>query len=169
MNKGALHKFTYGLYIISSEKEGHPNGQIANVAFQVTANPVQIAIALHKDNLTCQYVKDTGMFSVSVLDTTADIMFIGRFGFRSGRDFQKFDDTINWKKGETLGMPIILDHTVAYAEAKVVSSLDLGTHILFIGQIIDADIVGDGTPLTYDYYHNVIKGKEPPKAPTFTG
>ncbi len=167
MNKSALHKLTYGLFVVSSVKDGHPNGQIANVSFQVTSEPIQIAIALHKENLTHEYVKHSGIFAISILDTTADMVFIGRFGFRSGRDFDKFDDTINWKLGTT-GAPIVLDHTVAYLEAKVVKDLDLGSHTLFIGKVVNGDIVGNGKPLTYDYYHNVIKGKEPPKAPTFS-
>ena len=167
MNKRAMHKLTYGLYIVASVKDGRPNGQIANVAFQITANPVQVAIALHKDNLTCEYVRHSKVFSVSVLDQTADMIFIGRFGFRSGRDFNKFDNTINWKVGNT-GAPIVFDHALAYLEAKVKHELDVGTHMLFIGEVVDADIISEGTPLTYDYYHKVLRGKEPPKAPTFT-
>ena len=167
MNNHALHKMTYGLYIVSSIKDGKPNGQIANVAFQVTSEPVQVVIALHKDNLTCEYVHTSKVFSISVLDQTADMIFIGRFGFRSGRDFNKFDNTISWKIGKT-GAPIVTDHSIAYIEAKVTQEMDLGTHILLIGKVVDANIIKDGKPLTYDYYHNVLRGKEPPKAPTFS-
>jgi len=166
VDKKALHKLTYGLFVISSIKDGKPNGQIANVAFQVTSKPVKIAIALHKDNLTCEYVKTSHIFSVSILDQTADMIFIGRFGFRSGRNFNKFDSSIHWKTGIT-GAPIVLDHTIAYLEAEVEKEIDLGSHIMFIGQVVDGQVVKDGIPLTYDYYHNVIKGKEPERAPTY--
>lgn len=165
MNLLALRKINYGLYIVGSQNGNRINAQCANTVFQVTSEPVRIAICINKQNLTHEYIIKSGVFSVSVLSQEAPFEFIGRFGFRSGRDFDKFEG-INYKTGKT-GSPIVLDYTLAYMECKVVKSMDIGTHTLFVGELIDADILKEGTPMTYDYYHRVVKGKEPKTAPTF--
>ncbi len=164
--KDGLHKLSYGMYVISSVKDGKFNGQIANTAFQLTPNPPRIAISINKENLTHEFIGESGVFSVSILSTEAPFKFIGLFGFRSGRDVDKFKD-VNYKVGST-GAPIVLDYSLAYLEAKVVSSLDVGSHTVFVGEIVDGDHIADGTPMTYDYYHNVVKGKTPKKAATYT-
>ena len=165
MNKKALHKISYGLYVVSSEKDGKYNGQIANTVFQITSEPVMIAVSLNKQNLTHEYVSHSGKFSVSVLAQNTPLKFIGRFGFKSGRDIDKFDG-VNYKKGVT-GVPIVLDYAVAYLEAEVVSSIDVETHTIFIGKVVDADILLEEPPMTYDYYHKVKRGTAPKTAPTY--
>ncbi len=166
MNKRALHKISYGLYIVSSlNKEGRYNGQIANTVFQITSEPVRIAVSLNKENLTHEYVKESGVFAVSVLSQNTPLRFIGTFGFKSGRDIDKFEG-VNFKKG-SLNTPIVLDHTLAYLEAKVIDSMDVGTHTIFVGEVVDADILTDDVPMTYDYYHKVKRGTAPKTAPTY--
>jgi len=165
MNIRALTKINYGLYIVGSTNGSRINAQCANTVFQITSEPVRIAICINKQNLTHEYIVKSGAFSVSVLSQETPFKFIGRFGFRSGRDFDKFEG-IDYKIGKT-GSPIVLDYTLAYMECKVVKSMDIGTHTLFVGELIDADILKEGTPMTYDYYHKVVKGKEPETAPTF--
>ena len=165
MNTKVLHKISYGMFIVSSKDGDKINGQIANTCFQVSSEPSLIAIALNKNNLTHSYVEKSGVFSVSILTEEATFKFIGIFGFRSGKDFNKFEG-INYKIGET-GSPIILDYTLGYIEAKVVNKLDVGTHTIFIGEVIAGDIFNDKKPMTYDYYHNVVKGKSPSTAPTY--
>lgn len=168
MNKKALHKISYGLYIVASvNKDGKLNGQIANTVFQITSEPVRIAISLNKENLTHQYVEESGIFSVSVLSKNTPLRFIGKLGFKSGRDIDKFEG-VNFKKG-TLGAPIVLDNTIAYLEAKVIKSVDVGTHTIFIGEVEDADILNDEEPMTYDFYHKVKRGTAPKTAPTYIG
>jgi len=165
MNKGVLHKLSYGMYVISSVNNGKFNGQIANTAFQITSQPIRIAISINKENLTHKYIKNSGVFSVSILSTEAPFKFIGLFGFRSGRDVNKFED-VNYIIGDT-GAPIVTDHSLGYLEAKIVNFLDAGTHTLFLGEVLNAEKLGEGTPMTYDYYHNVVKGKTPKKAATY--
>ncbi len=167
MNRKVLHSITYGMYVVSSTKEEKLNGQIANTVFQITSKPARIAISINRENLTYEYIKKSGVFSVSILSTEAPFKFIGLFGFRSGRDIEKFKD-VKYKIGVT-GAPIVLDHTIGYIEAKVIDSIDVGTHTVFIGEVVDADYLAEGTPMTYDYYHNVVKGKTPPKAATYIG
>lgn len=165
MNFKALHKISYGLYIVSSIKGEKLNGQITNTVFQVTAEPPKVAVCLNKQNLTHEMVKESGVFTVSVLEQETPFKFIGLFGFRSGRDIDKFAD-VKYKIGKT-GAPIVLDHTIAYMEFEVVMSMDAGTHTLFVGRLEEAEILKDSPPLTYEYYHKVLKGKAPKTATTY--
>lgn len=165
MDPFALYKISYGLYIVSSIKGDNPNGQIANTVTQVTSEPIQVTIALSKLNLTHDYVSESGVFSASVLSQNTPMSMIGRFGFSSGRDQNKFTD-IQYRIGET-GAPIILENSVAFLEAEVVSQLDVGTHTIFNGKVIDTQKLNDHEPLTYAYYHQIKGGKSPKNAPTF--
>ena len=166
MNPKAMHKITYGMYVVSSIKSGQINGQIANTAIQTTSEPAMIAVCLNKQNLTHEFVQSSKVFTVSVLSTSTPIEFIGRFGFKSGRDTPKFDG-VNYRSGGT-GAPIVLDHTIAFIEAEVVDTMDAGTHTLFLGKVVDADVLDpEAEPMTYAYYHMVKGGKSPKTAPTY--
>ncbi len=162
MDVKALYKISYGMYIVSSVLDGKLRGQIANTVFQVTSDPIQVAVCLNKQNTTHEAVEKSKVFAVSILSKNATLEFIGRFGFRSSKDFNKFEG-INYKLGKTKA-PIVLENAVAYLEAEVNKSLDVGTHTLFIGQVVDADVIEDGEVMTYEYYHNVVKGKTPKTA-----
>jgi flavin reductase (DIM6/NTAB) family NADH-FMN oxidoreductase RutF/rubredoxin len=166
MNPKAMHKISYGMYVVSSIKSGQINGQIANTAIQTTSEPAMIAVCLNKQNLTHEFVQHSKVFTVSVLSTSTPIEFIGRFGFKSGRDPPKFDG-VNYRSGGT-GAPIVLDHTIAFIEAEVVDTMDAGTHTLFLGKVVDADVLDpEAEPMTYAYYHMVKGGKSPKTAPTY--
>jgi flavin reductase (DIM6/NTAB) family NADH-FMN oxidoreductase RutF/rubredoxin len=165
MNPKALHRISYGLYVISSFDGDKKNGQIANTLFQVTSEPQRVAVALSKENLTHSMVEKSRIFSASVLSKNTPMEFIGRFGFKSGRDTDKFQG-VNYRKGTT-GVPIVADNSIAYVEARVISTLDAGTHTIFVGEVVDCDVLGDGEPMTYDYYHQIKGGKAPKTAPTY--
>lgn len=165
MDKKALWKLSYGVYIVASRKDDKLNGQIANSVFQVTAEPPKIAACIHKENFTHECIKDSGVFSVSVLSKNTTLRFIGRFGFRSGRDYDKFEG-VNYKIGIT-GAPIVLDYTVAYLEAKVVMEVSVGTHTLFVGEVVNSEIVSEEDVMTYEYYHKVKRGTTAKKATTY--
>ena len=167
MNKKALHTISYGLYIVSSKKGERINGQISNTLFQTTADPAQIAICINKENLTHEYIRMSGFFSASVLSQSVPMKRIGMFGFRSGREIDKFSD-INYTIGEA-GVPVVLDWSVAYIVAKVKNKLDVGSHTLFVGEVVDAKILSDDNVMTYDYYHRVKNGISPKTAPTYNG
>ena len=165
MDTKALQKLSYGIYVVSSALDGKLNGQIANTVFQVTSEPAKIAICVNKQNLTHEFIEKSRRFSVSVLSTEAPLTFIGKFGFKSGKDTDKFKDT----KFETwnFGIPVVLDHTVSCLEAEIESSCDVGTHTLFVGKITGTKSVSDNEPMTYDWYHKNLKGKAPKTAPTY--
>jgi len=165
MNMKALHQLSYGLYIVSSHLKGKPNAQIANTFFQMTAEPPKLAACLNKENLTHDYVAKSGVFGVSILDQETPFPFIGAFGFKSGKDVNKFE-RMGYITGVT-GVPIVTENAVSYLEMKVVGTMDAGSHTLFLGELVDCQVLKEGTPLTYKYYHEVIKGKTPKKATTY--
>jgi flavin reductase (DIM6/NTAB) family NADH-FMN oxidoreductase RutF/rubredoxin len=162
----ALFKISYGLYIISSGDKSNGNGFISNTVFQVTAEPPCFAVCCNKLNYTSSIIQRTGCFAISVLkkDTSPDIF--GRFGYKSGRDFNKLEG-MNIRYGER-NVPIILNDSLAFLECEVIQTIDVGTHMLFIGKLINSDILDDtGDPLTYLYYREVKKGSAPKNAPTY--
>jgi len=165
MDTRALHTISYGLYVIASRKGDRLNGQIANTVIQVCSEPPTISVCINKGNLTHEFVKESGVFAVSVLSQDTPLSFVGRFGFKSGRDADKFEG-INYKAGETRA-PIVLDHTLAYMEARVLKEVDVATHTIFIGELIDAQVIREGVPMTYAYYHQVKRGTTPKTAPSY--
>jgi len=166
INFEAFFKVSYGLYIVSSGDKKNGNGYIANAVFQVTAEPAQFAICCNKDNHTTKFLKQSQVFSISVLKERADSEIIGRFGFKSGKDFNKLIG-VQIKHGVT-GVPIVLEDTIAYFECRIKQTLDIGTHIMYIGEVIEAELIDSKPdPLTYDYYRQVKKGLAPKNAPTY--
>ncbi len=163
MNLSALYKISYGLYVVTSVKENKFAGQIANTVFQVTSEPPKIAVCLNKKNATHEYVSSSRVFGVTVLEKDTPMQFIGNFGFKSSREVNKFED-VKFKIGKT-GVPLVLDHAVAILEAQVKEECSVGTHTIFVGELVDAELVSDAEVMTYAYYH-FIKGGKAPKTAT---
>lgn len=159
----ALFTFSYGLYIVSTSWEGKLNGQVADAVMQLTSDPVCVAACLHKNNYTTELLEKSRKFSISVLREDVPLPFIGNFGFRCGRDLEKFLNC-HYETGE-FGLPLVTDYTLAAAEAEVINVVDIYTHKLFIGQVKDAKILSEGNPLTYADYHKIKKGKSHANAP----
>jgi len=166
INIEALFNISYGLYIVCSGDNKKGNGFISNTVFQVTAEPARFAASCNKNNYTADIIKKTGAFSVSVLHTEASSDIIGNFGYKTGKDFDKLAN-VQLIYGET-GVPIVTNDSIAYFECKVVETIDVGTHILFIGELINAEVLDNSKePMTYLYYRNVKKGFSPKNAPTY--
>jgi ferric-chelate reductase [NAD(P)H] len=149
MNPRTLHKISYGLYVVSSKKGEKFNGQIANTVFQVTSEPPIIAVSINKQNLTHEFIQESKLFTVSILSKETPMKFIGRFGFKCGRDFDKFEG-IKYKVGVS-GAPVVIENAIGYLECQVIGSLDVGTHTIFIGKVVDAEIIKDDDPMTSEY------------------
>jgi len=161
-------KITYGLYVVSAGDEKSNNGHVSNTVFQITADPPRFAVASHKDNLTTEYIEKHKAFTISVLEQDVDLDFLGPWGFKSGKEVSKFEKA-TYKVGKT-GTPILLDKTLAYIECELEQKVDTGTHVLFIGKVVDAAILDDNkVSLTYTYYRDVIKGLSPENSPTYVG
>ena len=161
----ALFTLSYGLYIVTSHEGRRLNGQISNAVMQVTDTPPRLAAAVNKKSLTHEFILASGVFAVTVLAESAPKKLIGLFGFRSGRDIDKLS-RVSCEIGPT-GCPIVRDHALACAEVRVEKAPDCGTHTVFIGEVVGARIMGQGRPMTYAYYREVLGGKTPPTAPTY--
>ncbi len=146
----AMDKISYGLYIVTSIKDNNINGQCCNTVFQLTSKPLRISICLNKRNLTHQYVMDSGVFAVSMLGTE-QTEAVRRFGYQSGRNVDKFAG-IEYLAGQN-GCPI-LTNCLAYVEAKVLQTLDVGTHTLFIADVTAGRMVANEEALTYSLYRS---------------
>lgn len=164
MDVTALFTITYGLYVVGSRRDNKLNGQIANTVFQLTSDPVKMAVSINKTELTHQLISETGKCCIGVLSREADMTFIGNFGFRSGRDIDKFAEFPNFLTQG--GCPLPKDNILAYIDLEICDTVDLETHTLFIGEVTDCGIRGEGTPMTYAYYREVLCGKTPPTAPS---
>ena len=165
MDETALFKLSYGVYAVTTWDKGKATGCIANSAMQVTAFPPTVAVSINRENYTHACIEDCGMFAINILSENTEPLVIGTFGFRSGRDINKFADSDPLLKNF---MPI-LPQAMTYITCKVISKMETETHTVFLGEVTDAGNLKDETPMTYSYYHNVIKGKAPKTAPTYQG
>ena len=165
MDARAFRLVSYGLYLVTSKRGRELNGQIANTVFQVCAEPPVIAVCINKKNYTHKFIEESGVFAISILSKEAPMNLIGQFGFKSGRDIDKFEN-VNYKVGKT-GAPLVTDFTVGFIEAEVMKSMEVGTHTLFVGKVVEASVLGREEPLTYAYYHEIKGGRSPETAPTY--
>jgi len=165
MDARAFRLVSYGLYLVTSKRGRELNGQIANTVFQVCAEPPVIAVCINKKNYTHKFIEESRVFAISILSKEAPMNLIGQFGFKSGRDIDKFEN-VNFKAGKT-GAPLVTDFTVGFIEAEVMKSMEVGTHTLFVGKVVEASVLGREEPLTYAYYHEIKGGRSPETAPTY--
>ncbi|NOX96635.1 MAG: flavin reductase [Nitrospirae bacterium] len=165
MSRKVFHKISYGLYVIGSKKGKKFNGQIANTVFQITSEPPTIAVSICKQNLTHEFIQESKVFSISILSRETPMRFIGHFGFKCGRDLDKFKE-VEHKVGLS-GVPIVLENAIGCLEVEVTGSVDAGTHTVFIGKVVYTEIINDEEPMTYACYHEVKGGKAPKTAPTY--
>ena len=163
----AVWDISYGVYVITSMDGEKKNGQIITTAFQVTSDPPRVVVCVNKETLTHEYIMKSKKIGISVLEQDVPMTFIGKWGFKSGRDIDKFKD-VNYKTGVT-GLPLVLDYTLSVMEVEVKMIQDVGTHTLFTGEVVNSEVIKDGTKLTYEYYQKEKKGKAPKAAPTYHG
>ncbi len=167
MDMTAFFKMASGLYVVSAEADGRKAGCVINTAVQVTAVPPRISVAVNKENVTAGVIAQARAFALTAIDKTADMPYIGNFGFRSSDTYDKFEK-YGCKTAAT-GSPYSPEHACALFACKLVNTVDVGTHLLFIGEVVEAERLSDEEPLTYDFYHAVLKGKTPPKAASYQG
>lgn len=163
MNTNVFHKLSYGVYVVSSWDNGRPTGCTANSAMQITSSPATIAVSINHDNYTNKCISENGKFAISILAEDTDPAIIGNFGFKSGKDFDKFAEV---KYSVEDHMPVVSD-ACGYIVCEVIDKMETATHTVFLGEVKGAEIFGDRQAMTYAYYHKVIKGKSPKNAPTY--
>ncbi len=164
MDKTALFNLSYGVYVVTAWADGgKPTGCVANSAMQITSSPATVAVSINHDNYTNKCIKDTGVFALNILGESVDPLIIGGFGFRSGKDCNKFEGIDHLVKGY---LPV-LPQAISFISCKVINTMETDTHTVFLGEVTDAGNLNNDTPMTYAYYHKVIKGKAPKNAPTY--
>lgn len=164
MDANIYRSMSYGLYVVSSLDGERPVGCTANSIMQITATPATVAISINHDNYTNSCIKKTGKFAFSILSQQSDPALIGCFGFRSGKDADKFAG-VDYELVE--GMPVLKD-SCGYVVCRTIQQMETATHTVFLGEVIAGEIYNRGAEaMTYAYYHNVIKGKTGKNAPTY--
>ncbi len=166
MDITSLFKLSSGLFIISSTDGTKQNGCVINTVLQATANIPRIIAIVNKDNLTNEIIKKSGRFCVNVLDKSTTMDLIANFGFKSGKDCEKYDGTFA-AKADDFGVPYVGDYSCAVYSCRVINTTDADTHDIFLAELEDGFITSENEPLTYEYYHKVLKGTAPKNAPTY--
>lgn len=165
MDATALYKFQSGLYVVSATDGEDTGACIINTGLQLTSDPLQVEVVVNKQNHTESVIAKAGHFALTVVTETANMFYIGRFGFRTSLDYDKFDGIACEKT--VLGDPYTPENAACVLACEVVNTLDVGTHTIFVGKVVDAQNISNDAPMTYAYYHSVLKGKTPPKASSF--
>ena len=163
MNKNVFHKLYYGVYVVSTWDNGRPTGCTANSAMQITSTPATIAVSINHDNYTNKCINETGKFAISIMAEDSTPSIIGTFGFKSGKDNDKFSE-VEYQVRDYL--PVVSD-ACGYIVCDVIDRMETATHTVFLGEVKGAELFGDREAMTYNYYHKVIKGKSPKNAPTY--
>ena len=163
MDLKALFNLSYGVFVLATKVGDRKNGCITNTCIQVANEPTRIAIAVINQNLTCEMIKESKVFTVSLLDTSTSYDTIKYYGMQSGREVEKYlGDTLNVNGIE---LPYLSWSCNSVLAAHVVEEYDLGSHTLFIAELDEAIKLNDNPPLTYEYYQSNIKPKpEMPKS-----
>ncbi len=163
MNKNVFRNFSYGVYVVSTLDGERPTGCVANSIMQITSSPATVAVSMNHDNFTNSCIETSGKFSVSILSESSAPELIGHFGFQSGKNINKFD-TIDYDTID--GLPVLKD-ACGYITCKIIDKMETTTHTVFLGEVIEGDVLSNEPAMTYAYYHNVVKGKSPKNAPTY--
>ena len=166
MDLKVLYDLTYGLYVLGARDRNSRNcGCVINTCFQVTSEDPKVAISVNKNNYTLQAIRDAGEFSLSIIAEETDPDIIGKFGFYTSRDTDKYAEF-----GGTMvdGVPVVSGRFCGRLILRPVEYVDCGTHVVVIAGLKDT-VAGEAGlhPMTYAYYHNVIKGRAPKNAPTY--
>ena len=158
MDKKAMYKLSYGLFILTTKSNDKDNGCIINTAIQAASEPNQISICVNKLNYTHDMIMNSRVFNVSVLSEEATFDIFKRFGFQTGRDTDKFSDYGKCVRGSN-GLLYVTEGTNSYISVKVTKTEDIGSHTMFIGEITDMEVLSDVSSATYAYYMSNIKPK----------
>ena len=165
MDATALYKFQSGLYVVSASTADDYGACVINTGLQLTGDPLQVQVVVNKQNYTEGVIERAGHFALTVISKAADMAFIGRFGFQTSATVDKFDGIT--AEQTVLGDWYTPECSCAVLACEVVQTLDVGTHMIFVGEVRDAENLSDATPMTYAYYHSTLKGKTPPKASSY--
>ena len=158
MDKKAMYKLSYGLFVLTARQGDRDNGCIINTAIQAASDPNTISIAVNKSGYTHDMVLATGLFNISIISQEADFSLFKHFGFQSGKDVDKFADYGDFARSQS-GLPYITAGTNAWISCRVKQSVDMGSHTVFFAEVLDMDVLSSAPSATYEYYQDNIKPK----------
>ncbi|MDR1979533.1 MAG: flavin reductase family protein [Synergistaceae bacterium] len=165
MNYEGLSKLTYGVYLVGAPNDkGGGNAMLANLVTQVSSEPLMVSVCIGKENLTHDQIAAAGKFNITVLGEKADIEFLRKLGFSSGRDTDKL---AGLETKEIGGFPTVVQHGVALLECKVTGQVDCPNSTIYLANVVSTRTLDPGKPMTSDYYHDVMGGKASSKAPAW--
>lgn len=163
MDKNVFRSMTYGVYITTSVDDGRPVGCITNSNTQITSSPAMVSVSVNHGNYTASCIEKSGVFAYTILSVESDPSLIGRFGFASSRNTDKFSGLkVEWVEG----VPVVAEGC-GYVVCRVAGRMETGTHTVFLGEVTEAKALSGQIPMGYSYYHQVIRGKSPKNAPTY--
>jgi len=167
LDKKACWNISYGLYIVSTNGVEKKSGLVVNTVFQVTSEPVKLVVSINKNSYTHDQIIKNGYFGITILEQNTPMTFIGTWGFKSSKDIDKFKDA-KFVLGPN-STPLITDYAISIIELKLLNVVDVGTHSMFIGELVFGNKLKESDTLTYEYYQKEKKGKAPKGAPTYRG
>lgn len=162
MDKKVLKNLSYGVYVVSA-KDDRKVGCVVNSVVQISSNPVTLIVSVNRDNCTNEVIKKVGKFGISILEESVKPELIGNFGYKSSKEIDKFKDV----DYDLVNDVPILINTCGNMICKVINSVEVSTHTVFIAEVVESFNYKDGSPMTYSYYQKVLKGKSPKSAPTY--
>lgn len=165
MNPSILSSLTYGMFAIGTQGQNGPTASIVNTVIQISNSPLTVAVSVNHSNYTNEMIKKNGLFTVSVLSEKTEGKVIGALGYSSGKNTDKLSG-ISYKVLRE-GVPVIKEDICCWFLCRVSGSSETSTHTVFIAEVIAGSEEFYGTPMTYRYFHEVIKGKAPKNAPTY--
>ncbi len=164
MDKNIYKKVTYGMYVLTTSNDGKQAGCIINTFNQITSQDYLISVSVNKDNYTNQVIKESKRFAISIISEKTSPNVIATFGFTSSKNTDKF---MNFAYEMIDNLPVIKENTCGYLICELVQIIDCNTHDLMLAKVVSSSCDNDNKPMTYQYYHEVIKGSAPKKAPTY--
>ena len=165
MDSKIMRNLSYGMYAIGVTDGQKASACIVNTVFQITSSPVQIALSMNRNNYSHSCISQNGLFTVSVLSEETAGTVIGALGFSSGKDSNKLENVNHKILAE--GVPVIKEDCCCWFLCKVVDQIETSSHTVFIAEVVAGSEKTHGVPMTYDYYHKIIKGSAPKNAPTY--
>ena len=156
----ALFKIGYGLYVVTCNDGIKDNGLIVNSVSQVSDKPNRIAVNINKANYSCDVIMRTARLNVCTLSEECTFDIFKRFGFQSGRDASKFDGFEDCDRSAN-GLPFLTRYANGFLSLQVYATVDMGTHILFLCDVTESEVLNNVNTMTYSYYQEHVKPKRP--------
>ncbi len=159
----AFFKLSYGLFVVTCKNDNKDNGCVLNTVMQITDNPKRVMLAVNKENYTSNMIAESEVFNISILSESAPMSLFENFGFKSGRDTDKFSN-IDFKSRSSNGLFYLTEYSNAFISAKVIKVIDCGTHLAFLGEVTESKLLNQDSSMTYQYYFDNVKPKPEAKS-----